>query len=110
LRSQIALSDAGVEPLGVGFVEVGVPDFGLDKRTPGYACRTKLVASLCPLLGVFFTLPSAVSVCQVSWFGAPVCDFPILLDPECVLLEPSIICLKGDHRVEPPTRQPALVL
>jgi hypothetical protein len=31
LRPEIALSDVGVEPFGVGFVEVGVPDSGTDE-------------------------------------------------------------------------------
>ena len=32
LRPEIALSDVGVEPFGVGFVEVGVPDSGTDEE------------------------------------------------------------------------------
>src|SRR5271166_1388980 len=33
LRPEISFSDLGVEPFGVGFVEVGVPDSGTDERS-----------------------------------------------------------------------------
>ena len=39
LRPEIALSDVGVEPFGVGFVEVGVPDSGTDEEAFVAGCK-----------------------------------------------------------------------